>query len=147
MHVGALMSVRLVTVKPEDLVSDAITRMNDSGVGSVVVCDGPRLVGIFTERDVLRLAATGDGFAERQMRDVMTSRVLTIAADDDVLAAARLMSERRIRHLPVVEGENVIGMLGIRDAMRLIVERLFNEHDPQARETARELLRPGASPR
>jgi CBS domain-containing protein len=147
MHVGALMSVRLVTVTPEDSVSDAITRMNDSGVGSVVVCDGPRLVGIFTERDVLRLAATGDGFAGRQMRDVMTSRVLTIAADDDVLAAARLMSERRIRHLPVVEGENVIGMLGIRDAMRLIVERLFSEHDAQARETARELLRPGASPR
>src|SRR6266496_312401 len=137
------MSVRLVTVTPDESVADAIARMNDSGVGSVVVCDGPRLAGIFTERDVLRLAAAGGPFADRPMRDVMTARVLTIAADDDVLAAAKLMSERRIRHLPVVEGENVIGMLGIRDALRLIVERLFSEHDPQARETARELLRPG----
>jgi CBS domain-containing protein len=137
------MSVRLVTVTPDDSVSDAIARMNEGGVGSVVVCDGPRLAGIFTERDVLKLAATGEGFAGRRMGDVMTSRVLTIAADDDVLAAAQLMSERRIRHLPVVEGENVIGMLGIRDALRLIVERLFSEHDPQVRETARELLRPG----
>jgi CBS domain-containing protein len=137
------MSVQLVTVTPDDTVSEAIARMNERGVGSVVVCDGPRLAGIFTERDVLRLA-DGEGFAAQRVGDVMTQRVLTIAADDDVLAAARLMSERRVRHLPVVEGENVIGIFGIRDALRLIVERLFSEHDPQARETARELLRPGA---
>jgi CBS domain-containing protein len=137
------MSVQLVTVTPDDTVSEAIARMNERGVGSVVVCDGPRLAGIFTERDVLRLA-DGEGFAARRVGDVMTQRVLTIGADDDVLAAARLMSERRVRHLPVVEGENVIGIFGIRDALRLIVERLFSEHDPQARETARELLRPGA---
>jgi CBS domain-containing protein len=138
------MSVRLVTVTPDDSVSEAIARMNERGVGSVVVCDGPRLAGIFTERDVLRLAAGGEGFTDSRVGDVMTRSVLTIAADDDVLAAARLMSERKVRHLPVVEGENVIGIFGIRDALRLIVERLFSEHDPQARETARELLRPGA---
>jgi CBS domain-containing protein len=138
------MSVQLVTVTPDDTISEAIARMNERGVGSVVVCDGPRLVGIFTERDVLRLA-DGEGFAARRVGDVMTRRVLTIGADDDVLAAAQLMSERRVRHLPVVEGENVIGIFGIRDALRLIVERLFSEHDPQARETARELLRPGAA--
>jgi CBS domain-containing protein len=139
------MSVRLVTVTPDDSVSEAIVRMNERGVGSVVVCDGPRLAGIFTERDVLRLAAHGEGFTEGRVGDVMTRTVLTIGADDDVLAAARLMSERRVRHLPVVEGENVIGIFGIRDALRLIVERLFSEHDPQVRETARELLRPGAA--
>jgi CBS domain-containing protein len=138
------MSVRLVTVTPDDSVSEAIVRMNERGVGSVVVCDGPRLAGIFTERDVLRLAADGEGFTDRRVGDVMTRTVLTIGTDDDVLAAARLMSERRVRHLPVVEGENVIGIFGIRDALRLIVERLFSEHDPQARETARELPRPGA---
>ena len=138
------MSVRLVSVTPDDTVSEAIARMNERGVGSVVVCDGPRLAGIFTERDVLRLAADGEGFTDSRVGDVMTRSVLTIAADDDVLAAARLMSERKVRHLPVVEGENVIGIFGIRDALRLIVERLFSEHDPQARETARELLRPGA---
>jgi CBS domain-containing protein len=138
------MSVRLVTVAPDDSVADAIARMNEAGVGSVLVCDGPRLEGIFTERDVLRLAADGEGFMARRVGDVMTRRPLTIAADDEVLAAAQLMSERRVRHLPVVEGENVIGLFGIRDALRLIVERLFSDHDPAAREAARELLRPGA---
>lgn len=145
MLVGALMSVRLVTAQPDEPVSAAIRRMNDEKVGSVVVCDGTHLVGIFTERDVLRLAASGEDFSGRPLRDVMTTRVLTIGADDEVLAAAQLMSERRLRHLPVVEGDNVIGMLGIRDALRLIVERLWNTHDEQARETARELLRPGAA--
>ncbi len=143
MLVGALMSVRLVTAQPDEPVAAAIQRMNDEKVGSVVVCDGTRLAGIFTERDVLRLAAAGGDFGSRPLRDVMTTRVLTIGADDEVLAAAQLMSERRLRHLPVVEGENVIGMLGIRDALRLIVERLWSTHDEQARETARELLRPG----
>jgi CBS domain-containing protein len=138
------MSVRLVTVAPDHSVADAIARMNEAGVGSVLVCDGPRLEGIFTERDVLRLAADGEGFMARRVGDVMTRSPLTIAADDEVLAAARLMSERRVRHLPVVEGENVIGLFGIRDALRLIVERLFSDHDPAAREAARELLRPGA---
>jgi signal-transduction protein with cAMP-binding, CBS, and nucleotidyltransferase domain len=57
-----------------------------------------------------------------------------------VLDAARLMGERKIRHLPVLEGENLLGMVGIREVMRTLVERLWRTQDPEARERARELL-------
>jgi len=97
-------------------------------------------VGIFTERDVLRLAGEGPDFREVKVADVMTRRPVTISPDDDILAAAQLMSERRIRHLPVVQGENLLGMVGIREVLRMLVERLWRTQDPEARERARELL-------
>ncbi len=140
MNVGGVMTTRLVAVSPDEAVSEALTRMNDANVGSVVVTDGPRLAGIFTERDVLRLAGRGPDFLDRPVREVMTARPVTVSADDTIVAAAQLMGERRIRHLPVVEGENVVGMVGIRDVMRRLVELVWSDHDERARETARSLL-------
>jgi CBS domain-containing protein len=134
------MSVRVISVKPDDSVQLAIQRMMEEGIGAVTVCEGPRLVGIFTERDVLRLAAEGPDFAGVSVGDVMTTRVVTVSPDVGVLAAARLMSDRRVRHLPVVEGENVLGMVGIRDVLSVLGEWAWREHDDAARETARELL-------
>lgn len=134
------MSVRVVSVTPDDSVQLAIQRMMEEGIGAVTVCEGPRLVGIFTERDVLRLAAQGPDFAGIRVGDVMTTGVVTVSADVGVLAAARLMSGRRIRHLPVVEGENVLGIVGIRDVLSVLGEWAWREHDDAARETARELL-------
>jgi CBS domain-containing protein len=119
--------------------------MLEENVGSVAVCEGQRLVGIFTERDVLRLAGEGPEFAEVNVGDVMTRNPVTISPDDDILAAARLMSERRIRHLPIVQGDNLLGIVGIREVMRTLVERLWRTQDPEARERARELLSRGGS--
>ena len=138
--IADVMTFRVVTVGPEDPVSVAIARMLEEGIGSVAVCEGERLVGIFTERDVLRLAGEGPGFAEVRVGDVMTRSPVTLAPDDDVLDAARLMGERKVRHLPVLEGENLLGMLGVREVMRTLVERLWRTQDPEARERARELL-------
>jgi CBS domain-containing protein len=143
MPIGDLMSVRTVTVGPDETVSVAISRMLEENVGSVAVCEGQRLVGIFTERDVLRLAGDGGEFREFRVGDVMTRSPVTISPDDDVLAAARLIGDRRIRHLPVLQGEHLLGMVGIREVLRAVVERLWRTHDPQAHETARELLRRG----
>jgi CBS domain-containing protein len=140
MAIADVMNLRLVSVRPEDEVRLAIARMNEENVGSVAVCRGTELVGIFTERDVLRLAGEGPGFLDVKIGDVMTTQVVTVAPDDDVVAAARLMSERRIRHLPVVEGGNVLGIAGIRDVMRTLVERLWRDHDPEVRETAKQLM-------
>jgi CBS domain-containing protein len=135
------MRVRVVSVAPEESVQVAIARMLEENVGSVAVCDGPRLVGIFTERDVLRLAGEDGGhFSELSIETVMTHRPVTISPDADVLGAANLMNERGIRHLPVVEGENLLGMLGIREVLRTLVERLWQTHDPEFHERARELL-------
>jgi len=141
MAAADVMNLQLVSVAPTETAHGAVTRMIEAGVGSVVVCDQSRLLGIFTERDVLRLVGQGIDLRSVPVSEVMTREVQVIGPDDDVFAAARLMAERRIRHLPVVEDGNVLGVVGIRDAMRSLVERVWREHDGDARATARELLR------
>jgi CBS domain-containing protein len=140
-HIADVMSLRVVSVRPDETVRLAIARMMEESVGGVVVCDGDRLVGIFTERDVLRLAGENDRFVDLSVGDVMTRCVVTVGPDDDVLAAAALMSERRIRHLPVVQDGNVLGLIGIREVLRSLVEVVWRDQDPAAHATARELLR------
>jgi CBS domain-containing protein len=143
-RIADVMSLRLISVRPDEDVQVAIARMLEESVGSVAITEGGRLEGIFTERDVLALAGQGSAFGALRVGDVMTRNVLTVSPDDDVLSAARLMGERRIRHLPVVEGGNVLGIVGIRDVMRTLVEIVWREHDPTARETARKLLKRGS---
>jgi CBS domain-containing protein len=140
MPVADVMVFQVVKVSPDDTVRVAIARMLEENVGSVGVCEGEKLVGIFTERDVLRLAGEGSQFAEVRVGDVMTRQLVTLAPDDDILDAARLMGERKIRHLPVLEGENLLGIVGIREVVRALVERLWRTQDDEARERARELL-------
>jgi CBS domain-containing protein len=140
MPVADVMVFRVVRVAPDDTVSVAIARMLEENVGSVGVCEGEKLVGMFTERDVLRLAGEGSQFADVRVGDVMTRQLVTLAPDDDILDAARLMGERKIRHLPVLEGENLLGIVGIREVVRALVERLWRTQDDEARERARELL-------
>ena len=146
MAVADVMAFRVVKVSPEDPVRVAIARMLEENVGSVAVCDGERLAGIFTERDVLRLTAEGPDFDEVRVGDVMTTQLVTLSPNDDILDAARLMGERKIRHLPVLEGENLLGMVGIREVVRVLVERLWRTHDPEARDRARELLARESTP-
>jgi CBS domain-containing protein len=141
MTVADVMTVRVVQAAPEETAREAIKKMLAANVGSIAICEGPKLVGIFTERDVLRLAGEAIDLDAVTVRDVMTADPITIQSEGDVLAAARIMSERRIRHLPVMQGENILGVVGIRDVMGALVERLWREGDPDARETARELLR------
>jgi CBS domain-containing protein len=135
------MSISIVSVEPDATVRDAIAKMMKEHIGAVAVCNGTRLVGIFTERDVLRLAAERDDFQDLRVGDVMTSRVVTASADTSIVDAAHLMGEHKIRHLPIVEGDNLIGMIGIRDVLRTLVERVWSDHDPDARQTAGTLLR------
>ncbi len=135
------MRVRLVTVEPGDSARLAVLRMLEEDVGSVAVCEAGKLVGIFTERDVLRLAGEGTPLDEVRIADVMTTEVTTVTADVSVTDAASLMGERRIRHLPVVEDGRLLGMIGIRDVLGSLVERVWQAHDETAHETARSLFR------
>jgi len=138
--VGDVMTVRVVSVAPDTTVQEAITRMLEEGIGAVAVCDGTRLVGIFTERDVLRIAGEGPArFDALTIETVMTPRPLTISPEDDILEAAALMAAKRIRHLPVCQGEFLVGMIGIRDLMGRLVEEAARQ-DLRAHETARSLL-------
>jgi CBS domain-containing protein len=130
----------VVSVEPDETVDASIARMLAENVGAVAVCSGASLVGIFTERDVLRLAGERADFGDIPVGDVMTTSIATVSVDDDILSAARLMGERRIRHLPVVQGENVIGIVGIRDVLGALAERLWSARDVEARETIHGLL-------
>ena len=140
MHIGAVMQVQVVSVGPDQTAADAIRRMLDAGIGSVVVVEDTTLVGIFTERDVLRLAGSGVDFEHVPLRAAMTRDPLTISVDDGILEAAQLMGERRLRHLPVVQDGNLVGMVSIRDVLGFLAERLYAEHDETAAVTARSLL-------
>ena len=140
MHIGGVMRVRLVTARPDQTAAEAIRAMLDAGVGSVVVCEGPEPVGIFTERDVLKLAGAGASFGTSLLRDVMTPNPLTVTPDVGILDAAQMMGDRNLRHLPVVEGGNLVGIVSIKDVLGFLAERLWVERDEAARDTARALL-------
>jgi CBS domain-containing protein len=129
-----------VSVRPGDEVRVAIARMLEENVGSVAVLEDTRLVGIFTERDVLRLAGEGRDFHEVLVGDVMTRRLFVAEPDDDLASIAHLMQEKRIRHVPVVQGENLLGILGIREVLRNLLERAWSRQDATAHDTARTLL-------
>ena len=89
---------------------------------------------------MLGLAARGADLDVVPVEEAMTEGVVTASPADDILDAARLMGERHIRHLPVVQGENLLGVVGIRDVLRALAEALWRSHDDAVHETARSLL-------
>jgi CBS domain-containing protein len=115
------MSRDLLTVDPGDSITDVAKRMVAKDVGAVLVYEDGRLCGILTERDVLRAVADGidDGTL---VRDRMTANPETLDADDTTEHAAVLMIHGGFRHLPVMEAGAVVGVLSIRDLMRVVLE-------------------------
>jgi CBS domain-containing protein len=140
MQIGGVMRVKLVTASPGESAGEAIRRMLAANIGSIVICEENVPIGIFTERDVLRLAGDGADFEAMTVQDAMTPRPLTIGAGDNILDAAQLMARRRLRHLPVVEDGNLVGMVSMRDVFGYLAERLFSDQDEAAHDTARALL-------
>jgi len=114
------MTPDVLGLEPATSLVDAARRMHERRVGAVVVTDGDRLVGIVTERDVLRAVATGaiDG----SVGDAMTHGPDTIGPEESAGQAAALMIHGGFRHLPVVDGSDVVGMLSIRDLVRVSVD-------------------------
>jgi len=115
------MSRDLLSVSPGDSLSEVAQRMVDRDVGAVLVMDGSELAGILTERDVLRAVAAG--IEEKTVvSDWMTRDPDTMAPDDTTQQAAVLMIHGGFRHLPLMEGGDVVGMLSIRDLMRVVLD-------------------------
>jgi CBS domain-containing protein len=114
------MSRDLLAVEPDLALTEVAKRMVAKDVGAVLVFDSGRLAGILTERDVLR--AVADGIDDDTLvRDRMTAAPETLDADDSTQHAAVLMIHGGFRHLPVVEAGEVVGMLSIRDLMRVVL--------------------------
>lgn len=112
---------QVYTVRRGASVAEAVREMNEKGVGALLVLEDERPVGIFTERDVLRRIVDADKDpAFTRVGDVMTRRLVTITPETHVEEAMELMTQRRFRHLPVVDAGDLVGMLSIGDLMRWI---------------------------
>ena len=124
MRVRDVASSAVVVVGPEHSVGEAARMMDRHHVGSAVVTDAEQLAGILTERDVLKVVAQGADPEATKVADRMTRDVVTVGPDWDLVEAAGEMARRRIRHLVVFEGGQLLGVLSVRDVLpHLLPER------------------------
>jgi CBS domain-containing protein len=119
--VETIMTSDLLRVGAGSTLRDAAREMDARRVGAALVFEGERLVGIFTERDVMRAVARGDLDAAT-VSDWMTHHPETIEASDTTGHAAAMMIHGGFRHLPVAAGETVVGIISIRDLMRVVLD-------------------------
>ncbi|WP_339777929.1 CBS domain-containing protein [uncultured Thalassospira sp.] len=126
---GLVKEQSLATLNPADSVMDAVSLMTERKIGAVIVVDdSARLAGIFTERDLVnRVVAKQLDPAKTALADVMTANPDTLRPNDSAKDALALMSIHRYRHLPVVDGETVVGMVSIRDLFNVVKEGLEDE--------------------
>jgi CBS domain-containing protein len=114
-QVREVMATRLRTVGPDDTVGEAVAVMAQNRVGSVLVMEGDRLLGIFTERDTVRALSQSHDAPRHQIVSWMTHDPQTIPPDFDSDKALKTMLDNGFRHLPVVEDGKVVGMVSMRD--------------------------------
>ncbi len=109
----------LQTCIPEESIASICTRLSALNIGAFPVCDAHgALVGIISERDVVRaFAKDGARLADRHVGDLMTREVTTCGLDTPMVEAEKIMNRRRVRHLPVMDGRKLVGMLSIRDVL------------------------------
>ncbi len=119
---------KLIMVSPETTVSEAAGLMASKNTGAVLVIDNKQLVGIFTERDVVfRVLAKGQDAVTTRLRDVMTAAPATLAPGTSYGHALLLMQENGFRHVPVVDGDRVLGIIAARNAMDPQLEEFVSE--------------------
>jgi CBS domain-containing protein len=112
----------VVSVSPDASVLDAIIMMAEKGIGSLPVMEGDRLRGIITERDYARkVIVKGRSSKTTRVSEIMSTTVLTTTSAQSVNECMEVMTERRIRHLPVLEDDRVIGLISIGDLVRAII--------------------------
>jgi CBS domain-containing protein len=110
------------TIGPDDSVFDALQRMADKGIGALLVMEGERIVGIVTERDYARkIALKGRTSALTHVRDVMTTSVMFVKPAQTSEECMALMTDNRLRHLPVVKDDKLIGLISIGDLVKDII--------------------------
>ena len=118
-------AAHILTLHPDATVSDAVAMLAEKRIGAAPVVEAGRVVGIFSERDVIHcLQADGAAALARRIGDVMTTAVKSIASTESAIGALALMTERRIRHLPVIEGETLIGFVSIGDLVKYRIDRI-----------------------
>ena len=111
------------SLSPQDTVFDALQTLANHNVGALMVLDNGKLMGVFSERDYTRkIALQGKSSKDTKVQDIMTANVISVAPTVRTRDCLALMSQKKIRHLPVVEGDKVLGMISIRDIMDDIID-------------------------
>ncbi len=108
----------VVTIAPSGTVKELLAKLAEHGIGALVVVDGENVVGIVSERDIVRrLDDRGAGILDGPVADIMTSSVVSCSSQDSVDSVAATMTERRIRHMPVIDGGKLDGIVTIGDVV------------------------------
>jgi IMP dehydrogenase len=129
-EVLAPVNANIISIDKDKSVADAINQMVEHEVGALIVLDGEKPVGMFTERDVLK-SWTRKGntlFQDIKVSEVMTTNLIVVENDDDLCYVTTIMIKNRIRHLPVVEKNKIVAMLSIRDVVKAQVSDLRAEN-------------------
>jgi CBS domain-containing protein len=122
------MSSDLLVAVPEDTLGEAAEKMSARGAGAVLVMDAGRLVGILTERDLLNAVATRVDASEARVREWMTETLITASPEMPIEQAASIMVTRGVRHLPIVDGGQTIGIVSLQDVVRATA-RVYPEYE------------------
>ena len=118
----------VLTIEADTLVRDAVQLLAERRIGALPVVKGDRVAGIMSERDVIYcLRSDGAGILDWPVERIMTSPAITVERSEQVLSALSLMTRRRIRHLPVVEGERIIGLVSIGDLVKYRMDKIERE--------------------
>lgn len=118
----------IISCRADTCVRDAITLLAERRIGALPVVEDGMVIGVFSERDVIyQLRDGGPAILEKKVGDVMTAPAITVEPDTEVLTALSLMTKRRIRHLPVVQGTKMIGLVSIGDLVKSRIDSIESE--------------------
>jgi CBS domain-containing protein len=129
--VSTIMSTVVVTVKPTDRVATALRRMVKHKIGSIIVVDEKRPVGIVTERDISTRTAKGQNVRGMIVRNLMSKPLVTVSSSAEVQEAVEQMVRRDIRRLPVVDGDKLVGMVTERDILTWMIKVAYQPNIPE----------------
>jgi CBS domain-containing protein len=140
MEVSEIMSKDLVTVGPEYNVADVASLMRSRRIGSVIVLEDDRVLGILTERDILGVVGSGEDPKNVAAHEALTDDVITIGPDAPVEVAAGEMVRAGVRHLPVISEQGLIGIVSMRDLVRWSVRGVAESTDLPHIELSKQVL-------
>jgi CBS domain-containing protein len=134
MNIGAVLAskgVKVVTIRPAQTIREAVRLLAEHNIGALVVMEEQRArpSGILSERDIVRVLTRAEAILDWPVSRIMTSEVIVGAPQDDVLTVGHTMIERRIRHLPVMEGGSLVGIVSIGDILKAQRDKYQGEVD------------------
>lgn len=131
MTIAAILKTKgdaVVTLPPSATVAGAVALLAEKSIGAAPVIEGDRVVGVFSERDVMHcLAARGAAALQLAVGEVMTAPARTVSPEDSVIGALSLMTRRRVRHLPVLDEDRLVGFVSIGDLVKYRIDRIEQE--------------------